>query len=97
MAQVENMNWDIICLCGTWIKEQHLRILNNGHALYIVGQDDGSQHGVGILIQNKLTGNIVSTQKISSRIVQIKLRGNKKYNPQITQVYAPTCNSSTEE
>jgi len=65
--------------------------------LYTVGQDDGSQHGVGILVHNKLTGNIVSTQKISSRIAQIKLIVNKRYNLQITQVYAPTCNSSTEE
>jgi len=94
---LEAIKWDILGLCETRMKGENFRILNNGHALYTIGHENPSIHGVGILVYKRLVGNIKSTHKVNERIAQLILRINKRYNLCITQAYATTSNSTIEE
>ena len=69
------------------MKRENLRILNNRHALYTVGHNEESQHGVGILVYSKLVGNIVNTLNVNARIAQITLKLNSRCKLRITQAY----------
>ena len=94
---LEAIKWDILGLCETRMKGENFRVPNNGHALFTIGHENQSIHGVGILVHKHLVGNIKSTHKGNERIAQLILRINKRYNLCITQAYAPTSNSTIEE
>jgi len=49
---LEAIKWDILGLCETRMKGENFRVLNNGHALYTIGHENESIHGVGILVHN---------------------------------------------
>jgi len=70
---LEAIKWDILGLCETRMKGENFRILNNGHALYTIGHENQSIHGVGILVHKRLVGNIKSTHKVNERIAQLIL------------------------
>jgi len=55
---VDLIKWDILGL-------------TNGHALYTIGHENESIHGVGILVHKHLVSSIRHTHKANERIAQL--------------------------
>ena len=71
--------------------------MKSGHILFTKGHENKSTHGVGFLIHKSLAGNVINTNGISERIIQISLKVSKRYILVLTQVYAPTTSYTDEE
>ena len=97
LNQLEGFNWDVMGLSETRIRGEQYKVLKSGHILFTKGHENKSTHGVGFLIHKSLAGNVINTNGISERIIQISLKVSKRYILVLTQVYAPTTSYTDEE
>jgi len=91
LNQLEGFIWDVMGLSKTRIRGEQYQVLKSGHILFTKGHENKSTHGVGFLIHKSLAGNVINTNGISERVIQISLKVGKRYiyiSPDI--VYAPT-------
>lgn len=71
--------------------------LKSSNTFYHAGDRYTTIGGTGFLIHKMLTSNIVAIKKISSRVIYIITRLNKRYFIKIVQVYAPTSSHAGDE
>ena len=69
---------------------ESIQQLNSGNVLYIKGNENKSQGGVGFLVHKNIARNVVEFKGASERVAMIVIRLNSKYMVKIIQAYAPT-------
>ena len=93
---LEEYEWDIVGLsevrwtgCGEVLTEE-------GHKLWYSGHDSLHRHGVGILVNKRISKSILFCTPVSERIISMRVAA-QPMNISIIQVYAPTSSYSDEE
>ncbi|XP_064424659.1 craniofacial development protein 2-like, partial [Latimeria chalumnae] len=95
--ELRRIKWDIVGLSELRHKGEEQLELKSGHLFYHRGSKNGRTGGVGFLIHKRLKNNIVELESISDRIARLVLKISKRYELQISQIYAPTSSYSDEE
>lgn len=92
--ELEQIKWDIIGLSEVRRQGEKLWKLKSEHMF--VGEENVSVGGTGFLVHKRHYENILSFKKISSRVIYITLRLNKRFI-KVIQVYAPTTGHNDKE
>ncbi|CAF4172261.1 unnamed protein product, partial [Rotaria magnacalcarata] len=95
--EISQIKWDIIGLCETKCKGEHLTKLKSGHTLYTCGNPNDNKNGVGFLINKKIDKKVTSIKGINERLALLTLEINPRYKIKIIQVYAPTTSHDDQE
>ena len=95
--ELKFLKWDILGFSEHKRKEEKELILQSGHLLYYVGDDNINHGGVGFLVHKSHVHNILQIQSISPRVAYLTLRLNSRYTIKIIQTYAPTSTHTDED
>lgn len=71
--------------------------MESGHRFVYKGDENASIRGIGLYKHKRWSDHIRVTRIISSRVLYVTLRFNKKYCMKVIQAYAPTASSEDEE
>ena len=95
--EINKVNWDIIGLSETKVKESKIEIHEpTGHKLFFSGNETSRSNGVGFLVNKTCVPLIDSYESISDRLAVLSLRGKfSKFT--FIQCYFPTSTHSDEE
>ena len=97
LYEIQDINWDIIGLSETKMKESKIEILeNSGHQLFFSGNEISRSHGFGFLVNKKMVPFVCDYDPISDRLAVLKLNG-KFSKIVIVQTYFPTSEHPDEE
>ena len=96
LVEIEKMQWDIIGLSGTQIKENSIEILPSGHKLFNSGNEVSRSNGTGFLVHKSITHLVSDYKDISDRLALLSLQG-KDNKIVFIQVYFPTLEHPDEE
>ena len=94
--ELENIRWDIVGISEARRPGENLLELKSGHLLYSMGGTNRHK-GVGFLINRKLKTQVLDFKGTSDRVASITISINKRYSIHITQVYAPTSESTQDD
>lgn len=98
LYELDKINWDVVGLSEVRRPGEEYLKLANGHSLYYRGSDsDKHEHGVALLINKRISGNIISINSVSDRILYLILHITKKVTLKVIQVYAPTSTAPDAE
>ena len=60
-----------------------------GHKVFISGEEDKHEHGVGFLVHKDIVNIVMGCRPVSSRLITIRLRA-VPFNITLVQAYPPT-------
>ena len=97
LAELENLNFDIIGLSEIRRQNEELLNIKNGHQFYYRGTANGRKSCVGFIVNNRLKGNILSFNSLSDRVASLVIKLSNHYTMLLVQVYAPTSQHSDDK
>ena len=92
---MERRNVDRLCLQETKWKGSKARNIEGGCKIFYNGAD-GRKNGIGIVVREELGESILEVNRVSDRLMAIKLDVNRSIL-NIVSAYAPQVNNSLEE
>ena len=92
---MERRNVDILCLQETKWKRSKARNIGGGCKIFYNGAY-GRKNGIGIVVRKELVESVLEVNRVSDRLMAIKLEGNGSIL-NILSAYAPQVNNSMEE
>ena len=94
IQEMEEIGMDVIGIAETrWTGSDKI-VKDNYTFIYSGGQEH--QHGVGILMKNRIAKALMGFLPVNERIIMCKIQA-RPFNIVIIQAYAPTCDHSDEE
>ena len=97
LHEISNMNWDIIGLSETKVKETSIEPLDNfGHQMFLSGNDTSRSNGVGFLVKKSLVPMVDEFDSISDRLAVLSIK-SKFSNITFIQCYFPTSSYSDDD
>ena len=89
-------HWNIVGLCEMRWKNFGKMSTDDGHNVYLGGEEGKHEDGVGFLVHKDVMGAVLGCQPVSNRLISIRLRP-APFNITIKQVYAPTSGHDDSE
>jgi len=96
LVELESMNWDIIGISASQIKESFIEELPSGHYLFNSGNGISRSNGTGFLVHKAFFPFVCDYKDISDRLAMLSLQG-KDNKFVFIQVYFPTSSHEDEE
>ena len=99
LAELELINWDVVGVSETKLKEVFLLTVTGNHTLYNSGIENAApkrMYGVGFLVHSNHNSCVIEFIAKSERLALLKLR-SKYNNVTLIQCYAPTETHPDEE
>lgn len=94
---LERVKWDVVGISEVRRRGEESLVLSSGHRFIYCGENNTSNGGVGLFITRRWADKITDIVTISSRVIYVCLKLNRRHSIKIIQAYAPTSTHSDEE
>ncbi|XP_024891714.1 craniofacial development protein 2-like [Temnothorax curvispinosus] len=95
-SEMQRCGVDILGLSETHLKDNGHFKTGNGNMIFLAGNGERSNNGVGFIVAKNLRDCVLGYEAIDDRIIKIRI-GARPHTLNIVQVYAPTTECTEEE